>query len=144
MFKAAISFTLLFCSVVSAISADYAQARQCSGQNQQLVFRGNCRGNEDCSPGRLPPSFQTPPAVGVIPPSIMPVSPVAGDEDTKMGLAAILGLLVTGCAVVGGVLRQKHIEDETDEHEAELTVAKEKAFRERAIKMAASKHVAND
>lgn len=130
MLKASLSFVLLLAGVVSAISADYADAKQVaanfsqprqtvsqrdnhdSGQVSELVFRGTgfkpsqygCGPDESCAPKGLPPAF-APPQIGPVQtaPAVSPVASVVSDV-TQNGVLGLLGLVVGAIAAsIGGI-----------------------------------------
>lgn len=102
----------------------------------------------NCNPGNgnSPPAFYRGPSQS---PAPAPSQPLPGltamlpDNDTKMGIGAILMvLIIIGGVVISGLLR--HIkENDTDKAAEELKVAKEAAFREKAIAISKGNHVPN-
>lgn len=120
MLKATVSFVMLLATVVSCVTADYAQAKNvaqnfsqprqtvssCDNGSQvsELVFRGNCGPNfEDCrpAPSSLPPAF-APPQIAPQPlaPVASPVASVASDV-TQNGVVSLFGLVAL--AIGGGI-----------------------------------------
>lgn len=94
-----------------------------------------------CRPqGQQPPAFYPPPAS---PPMTATPSPLPVAPNSGMSEGATIALIVCGLSALGGVFIRKRKEDDADEKAEADKAEKEKKYRERAVKLTASPHVAN-
>lgn len=167
MFKIGLTFLTLLVSVVGAVassapdcknslrivSASSVELQPCSNTNKSVspAYRNNgtqeCVTLRDsdvvtCRPGGncQPPAFYAPPAASM-PSTVVPPLPVTASSDMSAG--ATVALIVCGLSALAGVFIRKRKEDDADEKAEAEKAENEKKYRERAVKISASPHVAN-
>lgn len=127
--------------VAPAYKGQNSQCSTCNGQNSREYVVLSDSDMATCRPqGQQPPAFFPPQSA---PPVAATPAPLPSPVNSGMSQGATIALIVCGLAGLGGVFIRKRKEDDADEKAEADKAEKEKKYRERAVKITASPHVAN-